>query len=260
MYKKALSILVLGSGVFLACCLCIKGVDYALVCQQPVELLKLELEQLEEKAKAHGIVEVSGTGSIGESRSAVEGGLGIAGIAVSGPRVVDCTTLEQDRAYELSDQDMEVLLRIVEAEAAGEQRNFKINPRAVDADLLCHHVLRDGWYACHDLCEDEEGKLLVANVILNRVSNEAFPDTVKEVVFQCENGVSQFSPISDGRYYEVIVSKETIHAVSRAIRGEDISEGALYFAAREHADVNRMKWFDEKLTFLFAHGAHEFFK
>jgi len=227
MYKKALSILVLGSGVFLACCLCIKGVDYALVCQQPVELLKLELEQLEEKAKAHGIVEVSGTGSIGESRSAVEGGLGIAGIAVSGPRVVDCTTLEQDRAYELSDQDMEVLLRIVEAEAG---------------------------------CEDEEGKLLVANVILNRVSNEAFPDTVKEVVFQCENGVSQFSPISDGRYYEVIVSKETIHAVSRAIRGEDISEGALYFAAREHADVNRMKWFDEKLTFLFAHGAHEFFK
>lgn len=227
MYKKALSVLVLGSCMFLTCCLCIKGVDYALICQQPVELLKLELEQLEKKAKAQGIVEVSGTGNVGENRSAVEGGMGIAGIAVSGPRVVDCATLEQEIAYELSDEEMDVLLRIVEAEAG---------------------------------CEDEEGKLLVANVILNRVDNDAFPDSVKDVVFQRENGVSQFSPVSDGRYYEVVVSEDTIHAVSRAIRGEDISDGALYFAAREHADADRMKWFDEKLTFLFAHGAHEFFK
>ena len=228
MYKKALCILVLGSCMFLACCLCIKGINYALLYEQPVELLKLELEQLEEKAKAQGIVEVSGAGGVvGGNSSSAEGGLGIADIAVSGPRVVDCTTLEQQVVYDLSDDDMEVLLRIVEAEAG---------------------------------CEDEEGKLLVANVILNRMKDKAFPDTVKEVVFQQENGVSQFSPIADGRYYDVQISKETIRAVSRALRGEDISEGALYFAAREHADADRMKWFDEKLTYLFVHGGHEFFK
>jgi len=227
MYKKALCILVLGSCMFLVCCLCVKGVNYALLYEYPVEMLKLELEELEEKAKAKGLVEVSGDGNVVGSGSDVEGGLGIAGVAVSGQRVVNCATLEQQVIYSLSDEEMEVLLRIVEAEAG---------------------------------CEDEEGKLLVANVILNRVADKAFPDTVKEVVFQQEKGVSQFSPIADGRYYEVKVSKETIRAVSRALRGEDISEGALYFAAREHADAERMKWFDEKLTFLFAHGGHEFFK
>lgn len=229
MYKKALCSLVLGSSLFLACCLCVKGLNYALLYEKPVEILKLELSGLEEKAKAQGIGEASGEGLAegDNSTSLVEGGLGIAGIAVSGPPVVACTKLEQSVVYDLSDEDLEVLLRIVEAEAG---------------------------------CEDEEGKLLVANVILNRMENEAFPDTVTDVVFQRENGVSQFSPVTDGRYYEVIISKETIHAVSRALRGEDISNGALYFAAREYADSERMKWFDEKLTYLFEHGGHEFFK
>lgn len=229
MYKKALCILVMGSCIFLVCCLCIKGINYALLYERPVELLKLELAQLEEKAKAQGILEVSGVGSVvgNSGNPSIEGGLGIADIAVSGPRVVDCTMLEQRVVYEFSDDDLEVLLRIVEAEAG---------------------------------CEDEDGKLLVANVILNRMMDDAFPDTVTEVVFQRENGVSQFSPVADGRYYEVVISKETIRAVSRALKGEDISEGALYFAAREYADSDRMKWFDERLTYLFVHGRHEFFK
>ena len=122
---------------------------------------------------------------------------------------------------------MEALLRIVEAEAG---------------------------------CEDEEGKLLVANVVLNRVNHKSFPDTVTEVILQKENGVTQFSPVANGRYYRVEVSEETISAVGRALTGEDISEGALYFAARKYADSDKMKWFDENLTFLFSHGGHEFFK
>ena len=53
------------------------------------------------------------------------------------------------------------------------------------------------------ICEDEDGKLLVANVILNRLNSEKFPDSVSEIVFQQENGMSQFSPIADGSYYKV---------------------------------------------------------
>ena len=102
--------------------------------------------------------------------------------------------------------------------------------------------------------------LLVANVVLNRMMNEQFPDTVSEVVFQNEKGVAQFSPVSDGAYYQVEISEETMQAVERALLGEDISQGALYFAARKYADRNKMRWFDENLTYLFAHGGHEFFK
>ena len=56
------------------------------------------------------------------------------------------------------------------------------------------------------------------------------------------------------------VSDSTRHAVARALEGEDISQGALYFAARKYADPEKMKWFDSELTFLFQHGGHEFFK
>ena len=91
------------------------------------------------------------------------------------------------------------------------------------------------------------------------LSEVTLPDSITEIVFQRENGVSQFSPIADGSYYKVSVSEETVEAVGRALAGEDISRGALYFAARKYADSESMRWFDEKLTLLFRHGGHEFF-
>ena len=145
----------------------------------------------------------------------------------SGQRVVDYEVLEQTKKYQLSDKDYDVLLRIVEAEAGG---------------------------------EDQDGKLLVANVVLNRVNSELFPDTVLEVVMQKEQGIAQFSPTVDGRYTNVCVSDDTVAAVERALYGEDISRGALYFCAREKADSDKLKWFDRKLTRLFSYGHHEFFQ
>lgn len=144
----------------------------------------------------------------------------------SGQRVVDYEVLEQTKKYQLSDKDYEALLRIVEAEAGG---------------------------------EDQNGKLLVANVVLNRVNNDLFPDTVWDVVMQREQGIAQFSPTVDGRYQNVHVSEDTVEAVERALYGEDISQGALYFCAREKADSDRLKWFDRNLTRLFSYGNHEFF-
>lgn len=144
----------------------------------------------------------------------------------SGQRVVDYEILEKEMKYQLSAKDYDSLLRIVEAEAGG---------------------------------EDSDGKLLVANVVLNRVNNDKFPDTVTEVVMQKEQGVAQFSPTVDGRFQNITVSEETYEAVERALYGEDISQGALYFCARNRADANRVRWFDQKLTKLFSYGNHEFF-
>ena len=140
----------------------------------------------------------------------------------------DLSTQEKtaEYVYDLSERDMELLLRIVEAEAG---------------------------------CEDEDGRLLVANVVLNRMESELFPDSVAEVVLQTSNGVSQFSPVSSGSIWTVEISEETREAVEKALEGEKISQGALFFAARKYADSKRMKWFDEKLDFLFEHGGHDFF-
>ncbi len=209
MYKKAISLMMLSNLVLLFCLLCIRETEGVMLRSQPAKQICLKLEEVE------------------EADSRFSGGLGIMKAAVSGQRVVDYDLMEREVCYELSDEDLEALLRIVEAEAGS---------------------------------EDEDGRLLVANVVLNRVNSDRFPSTVKEVVFQQSHGVSQFSPVASGRYNRVVVSDETVQAVDRALAGEDISQGALYFASRKRAAASKMRWFDTKLTFLFEHGGHEFFK
>lgn len=151
---------------------------------------------------------------------------GLLDSSTSKQRVVNVSVMERDFILDITDEDYENLLRIVEAEAGG---------------------------------EDRKGKLLVANVIINRVEDTQFPDTVTDVIFQKEKGICQFSPISDGRFYNVEVSEETIEAVDAALYGEDLSNGALYFMARAYADEEKAAWFDRNLTKLFTYGGHEFF-
>ena len=145
---------------------------------------------------------------------------------VSEQRILDLQVITRKNRIEITREDYQNLLQIVEAEAGG---------------------------------EDKMGKMLVANVIINRVLDPRFPNSVSEVIFQRENGVAQFSPIADGRFFEVTVSKKTIEAVNAVLSGEDNSRGALYFAARKAANPDNMKWFDRNLTRLFAYGGHEFF-
>jgi N-acetylmuramoyl-L-alanine amidase len=126
------------------------------------------------------------------------------------------------RRIKYTDEDYQVLLRIVQAEAG-----------------IC----------------DPKGKILVADVIINRVLSGKFPDSVKAVVYQ----PSQFQPVSNGTINTVKVTAETIECVDRALAGEDYSNGALYFMNRR-ASGSAASWFDRRLTYLFAHDGHEFFR
>ncbi|MFV0238697.1 MAG: cell wall hydrolase [Lacrimispora sphenoides] len=103
---------------------------------------------------------------------------------------------------------------------------------------------------------DDKGKILVANVIINRVKSGKFPDTVKGVVYE----PSQFSPVSNGSINSVKVTDDTKQCVDRALAGEDYSDGALYFMNRGGSRRGAISWFDSHLTYLFQHGNHEFFK
>ena len=125
-------------------------------------------------------------------------------------------------SFSLEDQEYQVLLKIVEAEAG---------------------------------CEDTEGRMLVANVVMNRVRNGYFPNTVTEVVYQRQDGTAQFSPVSDGRIDTVNVSQGTIDAVARVMNGEDISQGALFFRSVRSSSG----WFDQKLSRVLEHGNHIFY-
>lgn len=135
--------------------------------------------------------------------------------------------VQETSAIPVTKEEVEMLERIVEAEATG---------------------------------EDIKGKILVANVIFNRIEAEEFPDTIEDVIFQKDGDVYQFSPIADKRFWKVKVTKETKNAVSRALDGEDYSQGALYFMARKRAKKSSTRWFDKNLDWLFKHGGHEFYK
>ena len=73
------------------------------------------------------------------------------------------------RRIRYTDEDYQVLLRIVQAEAG-----------------IC----------------DERGKILVADVIINRVLSKEFPDSIKAVVYE----PSQFQPVANGRINSVKVT------------------------------------------------------
>ena len=127
----------------------------------------------------------------------------------------------------MSDGDYETLLAIVEAEAGG---------------------------------EDVEGRMMVANVILNRVNyTESFPSNVTDVVWERVGGAAQFSPTMDGRINRVKISDKTREAVNRVIDGEDLSQGALFFVAKSQAEEHNIQWFIGNLKFLFEHGVHSFY-
>ena len=137
------------------------------------------------------------------------------------PEAVVETVSPEVNSFGLEEQEYQVLLKIVEAEAGG---------------------------------EDTTGKLLVANVVMNRVRNGRFPNTIQEVVYQRNSGKAQFSPVADGRIDRVSVSSNTVEAVTRALNGEDVSAGALYFRS-----VNsNSAWFDRCLHRVMEYGNHIF--
>ena len=106
---------------------------------------------------------------------------------------------------------------------------------------------------------DLASKMMIANVVLNRVKDPRFPDTISEVVWQNEGGSAQFSPTADGRIYSCTITSSTVEAVRRALDGENNAKNALFFVARSSADAHNVKWFDSSLVKLFEHGGHEFY-
>lgn len=102
---------------------------------------------------------------------------------------------------------------------------------------------------------DVIGKILVANVIINRVKDRRFANNITSVIYAGRG--EQFTPIKDGRFFSVTVTQSTIEAVDRALLGEDYSQGALYFAATWA--VTPDSWHSTHLKRLFEYGGHVFF-
>ena len=96
------------------------------------------------------------------------------------------------RRYAVSEEELLLLQKIVMAEAEG---------------------------------EPYQGKVAVANVVLNRLRSANFPDTITKVIYQ----KSQFSPVANGRLKRVKPNEDTIKAVNDALSGVKAVPDDTYF-------------------------------
>lgn len=127
------------------------------------------------------------------------------------------STEHRIRGFEITYDEAQMLMKIAQAEAGG-----------------------DG----------KDGMAMVMAVVLNRVEDERFPDSIEGVIFQ----EHQFSPIKDGRYYEAEPDAECHMALAEIERGEYDTVDALYF---ENASES---WQSKNCVYLGSVGHHRFYK
>lgn len=131
------------------------------------------------------------------------------------------STIKIDTTKKYSSDDIYWLSRIVNAEAGGESAN---------------------------------GKLAVANVILNRVKSNEFPKTIKEVIFDKNYGY-QFTPVMNGTIYNN-PSTESINAAISALNGNNNIGSALYFL---NPSKSTSTWILKNRTYYTTIGLHKFY-
>lgn len=101
-------------------------------------------------------------------------------------------------------------------------------------------------------------KRIIAQVIINRVKSDKFPNTITDVILQ----KGQFSSV--GNYYNHTYEPDddTKQAVKEVLNNEceDLSNGALFFYSPRWASKKSANYFENSLTFLFELEGHRFFK
>lgn len=73
-----------------------------------------------------------------------------------------------------------------------------------------------------------EGKLAIANVVLNRVKSDSFPDTIYDVIFQ----PGQFPPAYKDGFSTLEPNQDCIYAAKMALNGENNISSCLFFNHR----------------------------
>lgn len=102
--------------------------------------------------------------------------------------------------------------------------------------------------------ESYNGKLAVANVILNRVKSNEFPNDIKSVIFDKNYGV-QFTPTINGEIYSQ-PSNESTQAAIEALKGKNNAKNALYFLNPRKATSS---WIQRNRKYAFSIENHNFY-
>lgn len=98
------------------------------------------------------------------------------------------------------------------------------------------------------------GQIGVGNVVLNRVADERYPDTIMEVIFQ-RGERTQFDPVEDGAINRA--SREiSLIAAYLCLEGYNTVGPSEFFV---NPDIGNATWFEASRTFVIRIGDHDFY-
>ncbi|OEF98968.1 hypothetical protein BHF71_10505 [Vulcanibacillus modesticaldus] len=100
--------------------------------------------------------------------------------------------------------------------------------------------------------EPYEGLVAVGAVVINRVKNPWFPNTIYDVIFQ----QSQFTPAKTGLIYNIKPDEASYRAAEEALLGVDPVDGALFF---NNPKISTSSFFKNKKP-LIKIGNHNFYR
>ena len=96
-----------------------------------------------------------------------------------------------------------------------------------------------------------EGQICVGNVVLNRVRDSRFPDTVRDVIFS----PNQFCPVRSGSIWSE-PDEEAVIAAKLCLEGVNFAGQSTYFV---NPTTGSTRWFRENLTYAMSVGDHDFY-
>lgn len=131
----------------------------------------------------------------------------------------------------------------VEETTAPDVRNTSISE--YERDLLARLVRAEAEI------ESFKGKVAVAEVVLNRVESEEFPDTIEGVIYQKR----QFTPVANGSINKK-ATEDCYRAVDEALKGSNYVGDSMYFYDPE---IATSRWLDSRPTTVVI-GNHTFKK
>lgn len=106
-----------------------------------------------------------------------------------------------------------------------------VSHNAQDVDLLARLITAEA------SGQPYQAKIAVAAVVINRVQSGTFTNTIRGVIYETINGYHQFTPVLNGLINKP-ADTDAVKAANAALNGQDPTKGALFYF--DHTITN--KW------------------
>ena len=105
--------------------------------------------------------------------------------------------------------------------------------------------------------EGLNGKIAVANVLINRKNSNKFPNSFKGIVSEKVGETYQFSSYNSPNFTSKKISIETLEAIREALNGKNLVGNATYFC---NVEICNSSWFENSLKKVTKIGNHTFYE